>query len=67
MARYLKTGRTPERTTADAKKVREAFSKLQYGGILGDYKCEPNGDCLHQINIVEVHKGQPVVKSVVKF
>lgn len=51
----------------DPAKVREAFGKIQYSGILGDYKCEANGDCNHQIHIVEIHKGQPVVKSTVKF
>lgn len=66
-ATYLAAKAIQMAGTTDPKKVRDAFSKLQYSGILGDYKCQPNGDCLHQINIVEVHKGEPVVKSVVKF
>lgn len=66
-ATWLATKAIEMAGSTDPKKVREAFSKLQYGGILGDYKCQPNGDCLHQINIVEVHKSQPVVKTVVKF
>jgi branched-chain amino acid transport system substrate-binding protein len=53
--------------SAEPAKVRDAFARIQYSGILGDYKCEANGDCNHQIHIVEVHKGQPVVKSTVKF
>lgn len=53
--------------TTQPAKVREAFSKIQYSGILGDYRCEANGDCNHQILIVEVQKGVPVVKSLVKF
>jgi len=48
-------------------KVREAFGKLQYSGILGDYKCEADGDCNHQILIVEIQKGAPVVKTTVRF
>lgn len=48
-------------------KVREAFNKIQYDGILGEYRCEANGDCNHQILIVEVQKGNPLVKTVVKF
>lgn len=51
----------------DPARVREAFSKIQHTGILGDYKCVANGDCNHQIHIVEVQKGVPVVKSTVKF
>lgn len=53
--------------TTQPAKVREAFGKLKYQGILSDYKCEANGDCNHEILIVEVQKGVPTVKSTVKF
>lgn len=53
--------------SSDPAKVREAFGKLEYSGILADYKCEANGDCNRQILIVEVQKGVPVVKTSVKF
>jgi len=53
--------------STDPMKVREAFNKIQHTGVLASYRCEANGDCNHQINIVEVRKGQPQVKSTVKF
>lgn len=53
--------------SADPAKVREAFARIQHTGVLGSYRCEANGDCNHQINIVEVSKGQPMVRSTVKF
>ena len=53
--------------STDPVKIREAFSKLSYKGVMADYRCEPNGDCNQQINIVEIQKGQPVVKSTVRF
>lgn len=53
--------------STEPAKVRAAFGKVQYSGILADYRCEANGDCNHQIHIVEVQKGSPVVKTTVKF
>lgn len=53
--------------SADAAKVRTAMSSLKYSGLLGSYRCEPAGDCNHQIHIVEIVKGQPAVKNTVKF
>ncbi len=53
--------------SADPVKVREAFGRLQHTGVLASYRCEANGDCNHQINIVEIRKGQPVVRTTVKF
>ena len=53
--------------STDPVKVREAFNKIQHTGVLAAYRCEANGDCNHQINIVEVRKGQPQVKTTVKF
>lgn len=53
--------------TTDAAKVREAFAKLDTQGVLGHYKCEANGDCNHQTNIVEIKNGQPSLLTVVKF
>jgi branched-chain amino acid transport system substrate-binding protein len=66
-ATYLAARTIQMAGSTDPAKVREAFSKVQYSGILGDYKCEANGDCNHQVHIVEIHKGNPVVKSTVKF
>ena len=53
--------------STEPAKVREAFTTLQHSGILADYKCQANGDCNHQIHIVEIQKGAPVVKTTVKF
>jgi branched-chain amino acid transport system substrate-binding protein len=53
--------------SADPAKVREAFATIQHTGVLASYRCDASGDCNHQINIVEVRKGQPVVRSTVKF
>lgn len=53
--------------STDPKKIREAFNTLQHAGVLATYRCEANGDCNHQIYMVEAQKGQPVVKSLVKF
>lgn len=48
-------------------KVREAFTKISHKGVLAEYRCQPNGDCNQQINIIEIQKGQPVVKTTVRF
>jgi branched-chain amino acid transport system substrate-binding protein len=53
--------------STDPMKIRDAFSKVAHKGVLADYRCEANGDCNHQINIIEIQKGQPVVKTTVKF
>ncbi|WP_077001234.1 ABC transporter substrate-binding protein [Variovorax sp. KK3] len=53
--------------STEPAKVREAFNKLQHKGVLADYRCEANGDCNHQINIIEIQKGQPAVKTTVRF
>jgi len=66
-ATYLAAKAIQMAGSTNPAKVREAFSKVQYSGILGDYKCEANGDCNHQVHIVEIQKGNPVVKTTVKF
>jgi branched-chain amino acid transport system substrate-binding protein len=53
--------------SSDPEKVRAAFATLQYDGVLASYRCRENGDCNHQIHIVEVKDGQPIVRSTVKF
>ncbi|AMJ61533.1 ABC transporter substrate-binding protein [Bosea sp. PAMC 26642] len=53
--------------STDPHKVRAAFDKVKYDGVLATYACQENGDCNQQINIVEVKDGQPVVRSTVKF
>lgn len=53
--------------TTDPVKVREAFGRVNHTGVLGTYRCEANGDCNHQVHMVEIVKGQPVVRSTVKF
>jgi branched-chain amino acid transport system substrate-binding protein len=53
--------------STDPEKVRAAFDKVKYDGVLATYACQENGDCNHQINIVEIKDGQPVVRSTVKF
>ncbi len=53
--------------SSDPEKVRAAFATLQHDGVLASYRCKENGDCNHQIHIVEVKDGQPIVRSTVKF
>jgi branched-chain amino acid transport system substrate-binding protein len=53
--------------STDPAKIREAFGSISHKGVLADYRCAANGDCNQQINIVEIQKGQPVVKTTVKF
>ena len=66
-ATYLAAKAIQAAGSTDPAKVREAFGKITHTGILGDYKCESNGDCNHQVHIVEIQKGVPVVKTTVKF
>ncbi|WP_208509524.1 ABC transporter substrate-binding protein [Variovorax paradoxus] len=61
-ARAINEARSP-----DVEKIREAFSRVSYSGLLADYKCDKAGDCNWQVNIVEIKGGQPVVRSAVKF
>lgn len=56
-----------EARSTEPAKVREAFNRITHKGVLADYKCQPNGDCNNQINIIEIQKGQPVVKTTVRF
>lgn len=53
--------------SADPAKVREAFAKIDSQGVLAHYKCEANGDCNHQSNIIEIKNGKPSLLTVVKF
>jgi branched-chain amino acid transport system substrate-binding protein len=53
--------------STDPDKIRAAFDTVKYDGLLASFRCEANGDCNQQINIVEVKDGQPVVRSTVKF
>lgn len=66
-ATYFLAKAINEAGSTDPQKIRDAFSKITYKGILADYKCQANGDCNNQVMIVDVQKGQPVVKSTVKF
>ncbi|TWB12199.1 amino acid/amide ABC transporter substrate-binding protein (HAAT family) [Rhizobium sp. ERR 1071] len=50
-----------EAGAADPNKIREAFGKVTYSGLLADYKCDDAGNCNHQINIVEIKDGKPAV------
>jgi len=56
-----------EAKTTDVDKVRAAFGQVQYKGLLADYKCDKNGDCNKQVNIVEIKGGKPVVLSAVRY
>ena len=50
----------------DRSKVREAILNLRdYRGVLGTYSFSPNGDGRHSACVVEVKKGQPVLKKIV--
>jgi branched-chain amino acid transport system substrate-binding protein len=51
----------------DPDKIREAFLRLRYSGVLGDYRFRPNGDGNHQIHIVEVRRGMAEWVATIKF
>jgi branched-chain amino acid transport system substrate-binding protein len=53
--------------SADPQKIRAAFTGLQHTGVLASFRCSDNGDCNHQINIVEIKNKTPGVRSTVKF
>ncbi|MFB9949242.1 ABC transporter substrate-binding protein [Rhizobium puerariae] len=53
--------------STDPAKVREAFGNIDTQGVLARYKCEANGDCNHQTNIIEIKNGKPSLLTVVKF
>lgn len=53
--------------SADPQKVRAAFTGLQHKGVLAAFKCAANGDCNHQIHIVEIKNKAPGVRTTVKF
>jgi branched-chain amino acid transport system substrate-binding protein len=66
-ATYLAAKAMQAANSTDPDKIRAAMSSVKYDGLLGSYRCEPAGDCNHQIHIVEIVKGEPVVKNTVKF
>jgi branched-chain amino acid transport system substrate-binding protein len=50
----------------DRAKIREAILNMKnYEGVLGTYSFNANGDGRHAACIVEVQKGQPVLRKVV--
>jgi branched-chain amino acid transport system substrate-binding protein len=53
--------------SADPAKVRAAFGGLQHTGVLAAFRCSDNGDCNHQIHIVEIKDKKPALRSTVKF
>jgi branched-chain amino acid transport system substrate-binding protein len=53
--------------SADPQKVRAAFTGLQHTGVLAAFRCAENGDCNHQIHIVEIKNKAPGVRTTVKF
>lgn len=53
--------------SADPAKIRAAFNGLTYKGVLADFRCSENGDCNHQIHIVEIKNKTPSVRNTVKF
>jgi branched-chain amino acid transport system substrate-binding protein len=53
--------------STDPEKVRAAFATIQHDGMLASFRCHENGDCNHQIHIVEVKGGEPIIRSTVKF
>jgi branched-chain amino acid transport system substrate-binding protein len=53
--------------SADPQKIRAAFSGLQHTGVLASFSCSENGDCNHQIHIVEIKNKTPGVRTTVKF
>lgn len=53
--------------STDPKKIRAAFNGLQHTGVLAQFHCSENGDCNHQIHIVEIRNKAPGVRTTVKF
>jgi len=53
--------------SADPQKIRAAFNGLQHNGVLAAFRCSENGDCNHQIHIVEIRNKTPGVRNTVKF
>ena len=53
--------------SADPQKIRAAFAGLQHTGVLASFHCSDNGDCNHQIHIVEIKNKTPGVRSTVRF
>jgi branched-chain amino acid transport system substrate-binding protein len=53
--------------SADPQKIRAAFAGLQHTGVLASFQCSDNGDCNHQIHIVEIKNKTPGVRSTVRF
>jgi branched-chain amino acid transport system substrate-binding protein len=53
--------------SAEAQKIRAAFGGLQHNGVLASFRCSDNGDCNHQIHIVEIKNKNPGVRTTVKF
>jgi len=51
----------------DPQKIRAAFNGLQHTGVLANFRCSENGDCNHQIHIVEIKNKTPGVRTTVKF
>ncbi len=66
-ATYLAAKAINRAGSADAAKVRAAFSGLQHNGVVAAFRCSDNGDCNHQIHIVEIKGKKPVVRTTVKF
>jgi branched-chain amino acid transport system substrate-binding protein len=53
--------------SADPQKIRAAFGSVQHTGVLASFRCSDNGDCNHQIHIVEIRNKTPGVRTTVKF
>lgn len=53
--------------SADPVKVRAAFNGLAHTGVLAAFRCSENGDCNHQIHVVEIKNKTPAVRGTVKF
>lgn len=53
--------------STDAERLRAAFFALRFSGVLADYRCDPTGDCNHQIHIVTVRRSTPAWVTTIKF
>jgi branched-chain amino acid transport system substrate-binding protein len=50
----------------DRKKIRDAMLALKgYQGVLGTFNFTPNGDGLHEVSVVKIEKGNPILLKVV--
>ena len=52
--------------STEPEKIRQALYEIRdFQGIIGKYSFTKRGDGIHQVRIIEIENGEPVIKSVV--